>query len=170
MPLQSKKTALIAILCSAAVSIYVAETFIPKPIPWLRFGLGNIIVLITLYLLGFRTALFVSIIKSFIGALITGNFLTPAFLFSISGAIVSPVVMGFIFSLFPYNFSPLGLSIWGAVAHNSTQLLIASLMLIGRIEVLHLFPFFLILSVVTGTLTGIISLLTLRTLIHQKLT
>lgn len=168
MPLQSKKTALIAILSSAAVSIYIAESFIPRPMPWLRFGFGNIIVLITLYLLGFRTALLVSIIKSFIGALLTGNFLTPAFLFSISGAVISPVVMGFIFFLFPYNFSPLGLSIWGALAHNSTQLLIASLILIGRIEVLHLLPFFLILSVITGTLTGIISLLTLKTLTHQK--
>ncbi len=164
MQLRSKRIAEVSIFTASAVVIYVIETFIPRPLPWLRFGFSNIIVLIALYLLGFKPALLVTGLKSILGALIVGNLFTPAFLFSISGGIVSLSIMALLLSLFPYLFSPLGISIWGAAAHNLTQLLIASLLFIGRLEVLHLFPFFIILSVVTGTITGIISLLVLKEL------
>ena len=158
-----------SIFTASAVVIYVIETFIPRPLPWLRFGFSNIIVLIALYLLGFKPALLVAGLKSILGALIVGNLFTPAFLFSISGGIVSLSIMALLLSLFPLLFSPLGISIWGAAAHNLTQLLIASLLFIGRLEVLHLFPFFIILSVITGTITGIISLFALQKLKKARL-
>lgn len=169
MQLRSKRIAEVSIFTASAVVIYVIETFIPRPLPWLRFGFSNIIVLIALYLLGFKPALLVAGLKSILGALILGNLFTPAFLFSISGGIVSLSIMALLLSLFPHLFSPLGISIWGAAAHNLIQLLIASLLFIGRLEVLHLFPFFIILAVVTGTITGIISLLVLKTLMRQRI-
>lgn len=168
MQLQSRKIAEISVFSASAVVIYVVESFIPRPLPWLRFGFGNIIVLITLYLLGFRIAFLVSALKSILGALIVGNLFTPAFLFSISGGIASLSVMAIVLSLFPSLFSPLGLSVWGAVTHNLTQLLIASLLFIRRVEVMHLFPLFIMLSVVTGTITGIISLIILKAIRRQS--
>jgi len=158
----SKKVAIISVFSALAVAIYVIETLIPRPLPWLRFGFGNIIVLLTLYLLGFRFALIVTMLKSILGSLIIGNLFTPSFLFSISGGLVSLCVMAVPLSLFPRLFSPLGISIWGAVSHNLTQLLMASLVFIGRIEILRLIPIFLMLSLVTGIITGIISLFLLR--------
>jgi len=167
MQLQSRKITLVAIFSAIAVVIYVVESFIPRPLPWLRFGFGNIIVLIALYLFGFKISLFIGILKSFLGALIVGNLFTPAFLFSLSGGIVSVSVMAIILSLFPRLFSPLGLSVWGAAAHNSTQLLIASILLVGKVEVMYLLPFFILLSVITGTITGAISLVILKASLRQ---
>lgn len=162
MQLRSRKIAAISIFSASAVIIYAAETFIPKPLPWMRFGFGNIIVIICLYLLGFRSALVVTILKSTLGALIVGNLFSPSFIFSVSGGIASLAVMAFILKSVPRVFSPLGISVWGALTHNLVQLYIASLLFIGRIEVLHLFPIFIILSTITGTITGIITLLILR--------
>ncbi len=164
MLLHSKKVAIISVFSALAVAIYVIETFIPRPLPWLKFGFGNIIVLLTFYLLGFRFALLVTLLKSILGSLIIGNFFTPSFLFSISGGLVSLCVMAVPLFLFPHLFSPLGISILGAVSHNLTQLLTASFVFIGRIEVFHLTPIFLMLSLVTGTITGIVSLFILKAL------
>jgi heptaprenyl diphosphate synthase len=164
MQLPGKKMALTSLFSASAVILYILETFIPKPMPWLRFGLGNIFILITLYSLGFRFALLVTLLKSIIGALVVGGLFTPAFLFSISGGLTSLCVMAIFLSLFPYLFSPIGISIWGAITHNLTQLLVASLLFIGKIEVLYLFPFFIILSIITGTITGIITLFSLKLL------
>lgn len=162
MQLQSRKIAEISIFSAAAVIIYVVETFIPRPLPWMRFGFGNIIVLLSLYLLGFRAGLIVAGLKSILGALVVGSLFTPSFLFSISGGLISLIVMALILAAIPRVFSPLGISLWGALTHNLTQLFIASLLFIGRVEVLHLLPFFIILSVITGSITGTISLLVLK--------
>jgi len=162
MRLHNRKIAEIAIFSASAVIIYVLETFIPRPFPWMRFGFGNIIVLVTLYLLGFKCGLLVTAMKSILGGLIAGNLFTPAFLFSISGGITSLMAMALLLTIIPEIFSPLGISVAGAVIHNLAQLLVASFLFIGRIEVMHLFPLFIILSVVTGTITGIICLMTLN--------
>jgi len=162
MQLRSRRIAEIAIFSASAVVVYVFETFIPRPFPWMRFGFANIIILISLYLLGFRISLLVVVMKSVLGGMLVGNLFTPTFIFSISGGIISLITMALILAAVPRFFSPLGISIWGALAHNLTQLIVASLIFIGRFEILYLFPFFIILSVITGSITGIISLIVLR--------
>ncbi|TET20552.1 MAG: Gx transporter family protein [Candidatus Cloacimonadota bacterium] len=168
MQLRSRNIALISILASLAVVIYVMETFIPRPLPWMRFGFGNIIVIIALYLLGFKFALLVALIKSCVGALIIGNLFTPAFLLSLSGGLLSVSIMGLMLSIASALFSPLGISLWGALTHNTAQLLIASFFLIRSRAVLNLFPIFLLLSVATGIVTGAISLAVLKHLSLKK--
>jgi heptaprenyl diphosphate synthase len=158
MQSRNKKIAVCGLLSASAVILYVIESFIPHPLPWLRFGLGNIMVLIALYLLGLRGALLVSLLKSILGALIIGTLFTPSFIFSLSGSLVSVLVMGIFHVFLPGVFSPLGISLWGSLAHNNTQLLIASLLFIGKNEVLYLLPFFNILALIAGTITGIIAL------------
>jgi heptaprenyl diphosphate synthase len=65
-------------------------------------------------------------------------------------------------------FSPLGISLWGALTHNTAQLLIASFFLIRSRAVLNLFPIFLLLSVATGIVTGAVSLAVLKHLSLKK--
>jgi heptaprenyl diphosphate synthase len=61
-------------------------------------------------------------------------------------------------------FSPFGISIFGAVSHNLAQLMIAALLFIGLREILFLYPVFISISLVTGSITGFIALLVLRPL------
>jgi heptaprenyl diphosphate synthase len=162
MQLPSSKVSVISVFSALSVILYVFESFLPRPIPWMRFGLGNIIVLLCLYLYGFRVSLVVTVLKSIIGGLLVGNLFTPSFVFSISGSVSSLLVMAAILVVLPKIFSPLGISLAGAVTHNLVQLTVASFLFIGKREIFSLAPLFIILSVVSGTLTGIITLLLLR--------
>ncbi len=164
MRLRNRHIALIALFSASAVVCYVVESFIPHPLPWVRFGFGNIVVLIALYLLGFRTSFLIALMKSLIGALIVGNLLSPAFLFSIAGSISSVLVMALVLAIPRTPFSPFGISIIGAVSHNLAQLVIAALLFIGLREVLFLFPVFIVISMITGSITGFIALFVLRPL------
>ncbi len=164
MQSRNRTIALIGIFSAAAVVCYVIESFMPRPLPWMRFGFGNIVVLVSLYLLGFRTALFIAFAKSVIGALIVGSLFSPAFLFSLGGSTASVLIMALVIAT-PHNpFSPFGVSIIGAVAHNLAQLLLASFLFIGREEILFLFPVFIFTSLATGSVTGFITLIVLRPL------
>lgn len=167
MPLRNSRLSLVALFSAAAVVCYVVESFIPHPLPWMRFGFGNVVVLIGLYLLGFRMAFLIALLKSLVGALIVGNLLSPAFLFSIGGSSVSVLIMALALA-FPHNpLSPFGISIIGAVSHNLAQLGIAAMLFIGLPEVLFLFPAFVSISLVTGSITGFVALLVMARLRGQ---
>jgi heptaprenyl diphosphate synthase len=164
MQSRNRILAIAALFSSIAVVCYVIESFIPRPLPWFRFGFANIIVLISLYLLGFRISFTITLMKSLIGALIVGNLFSPVFLFSITGSISSVLIMSLLLSIPKQPFSPLGISIAGAVFHNLAQLAVASLLFVGLKELLFLFPAFLLISVISGSITGTIALFTLRPL------
>ncbi|MCK4352377.1 Gx transporter family protein [candidate division WOR-3 bacterium] len=142
-------------LAGIAIGIYAIETLIPKPFPWLRLGLSNAVVLCVVVIFGLKKGLIVSILRTTVGSLITGTFLTPFFFFGLSGGIASTCVMWVFYALGKKTFSLIGISIMGALAHNVVQLYVAYIMYIKRPEVFYLLPVFLLLSVVMGSITGI---------------
>lgn len=144
----------ISVLTGLAVGIYALETLIPKPLPWLRLGLSNAIVLCTLTMFGLRDALMVSILRTTIGTLIVGTFLTPFFFFGLLGGITSTLVMGLLYFYVRKTFSLIGISILGALSHNTVQLLLAYSLYIKRVEIFYLVPVFIVLAIFTGSLTG----------------
>ena len=145
----------ITFLAGIAIGIYALETLIPKPIPWFRLGLSNAVVLCVLVIFGLKYALLVSILRTTVGSLITGMFLNPFFFFGLLGGIVSTCVMWIFYVIGKKVFSLIGISILGALAHNVVQLFLAYIMYIKRTEVFYLLPLFILLSVVTGAITGI---------------
>lgn len=149
-----KRITRISVLTGLAIGIYALETLIPKPLPWLRLGLSNAIVLSILTIFGFRDALIVSILRTTIGTLITGTFLTPFFFFGLLGGITSTLVMGFLYYYVRKAFSFIGISILGALSHNAVQLLLAYSLYIKRVEVFYLVPIFILLAIFMGSLTG----------------
>ena len=86
----TRKEAHLAALVAIGLLLFLFEAFIPRPVPWLKFGIANIATLIALYWYGAAAALLVALSRILIGALFTGNILTPGFLlsFSVSGASV----------------------------------------------------------------------------------
>ncbi|MGB9618193.1 MAG: Gx transporter family protein, partial [Desulfomonilaceae bacterium] len=88
------KLARVGMLLALAVVIHSAEAMLPVTVLWFKFGFANIIGLATLYLFGFRYALFVTVGRVFLGSLLTGLFGSPAFLFSLAGGVAAIFAMG----------------------------------------------------------------------------
>lgn len=146
----------LAFFTALAISIYVLENLLPRPFPFMKIGLSNVVVLILLIKWNFRSALVVAVAKTFIGGFFTGTVLSPTTLFSFGGSIVALIVM-LVFIRSKIAFSVIGLSIAGAVAHLLTQLVIVRLMLIKENSIFYLTPLMILMGIVTGMVTGFLA-------------
>jgi heptaprenyl diphosphate synthase len=155
--MSNRKIVYLALFSAVALVLYVFETVIPKPLPWLRFGLANLITLIALYDFGWREALWITLIRIVVGSTIVGTLLTPAFILSLGGGIVALFFMAICHHFFGNQFSIVGISIIGAVANNFSQLTIASLVYVRSWELLYLVPIFSLTSLIMGSLIGVIA-------------
>jgi len=151
----SHHIARLSLLTALALAVYALESMLPRPLPWLRIGLSNALVLTVLLAYGLKLAVSVSIIRTILGSLLVGSFLSPGFVISILAGVASCLVMGAVFYLAKRVFGTVGMSIFGALAHNLTQLVLAYALFIRRSEIFMLIPVFLFLSVGTGIVTGI---------------
>lgn len=159
----------IALLSAYAIGLHSIEALIPTPIPWLRFGFANIITLTTLLLYGLKAGVTVTLIRVFVGSLFTGTFLGPAFALSLGGGISSTLVMWSAMILFGRLFSPIGLSLLGALAHNIAQLFLAYLFFVRRLEaILFISPIIILLGTITGTFNGIVTSLIIKRIRESK--
>ncbi len=153
------KEARLAGLIALGLLLFLFEAFIPKPLPWLKLGIANIVTIIALYWYGGKAAFIVSLARIFIGSLFTGNFLTPGFLLSLSGGICAVSVMILFYKV--RVFGIWGISIAGAAAHNAGQVLAAYFLLFDNPVILQLLPYLIIYSLISGTLVGFITFLLL---------
>ena len=148
----------IAALIACASALQVAETFIPHPVPGMRLGLANIMVLIALFSLGPRAAIEVAVIRTIVSSLLLGTFLSPSFIISFSASLISSVFMSILYKIFTERRAVLlgitGISIAGAFIHNFTQLAIVYLLFIKSGGIFLLLPFLGISAVVTGFITS----------------
>ena len=159
----------IALLAAYAIGLNSIERLIPSPIPWLRFGFANIITLITLYLYGLKAGMTVTLIRVFIGSLFAGTFLGPAFVLSLGGGVSSTLVMWAAKVLFGRLFSPIGLSLLGALMHNTAQLFLAYLFFVRRLEaIIFIIPIIILIGTITGAFNGIVTSLVLKKIEENK--
>jgi len=147
------KTLRLAFFTAFAVSVYVLETFIPKPMPFMRLGLANIVILLLLASGDLKSAIIVAFTKTIIGGFFSGALISPTTILSLSGSAIAIIIMYFALKL-PFNFSLIGVSIFGAVAHNLTQIVLVRILLIRSSAIFYLTPLLLILGIVTGIITG----------------
>ncbi|MEW9124208.1 MAG: Gx transporter family protein [Thermotaleaceae bacterium] len=133
------------------------ESFLPVPfiVPGAKLGLANIVNLITLVLFGFRYAIAVSIVRCVVVVLGTG--VVTSFFYSIVGAGLSTFFMWIIMRKFSSYFSLIGVSIFGAMAHNIGQLTVASLMVQNPLIFTYL-PIMMLMSLFTGYFVGLTSI------------
>lgn len=157
MQLQNR-IAYISIFTAATIALFAIETYIPRPAPGIRLGLANIFILLVLLSYGYKEALLVGILKSVIGSIILGRLLSPSFLLSISGTIVSITIME-IAIRYVRGLSLVGISILGAESHIITQILIISSLFLGKASIYYLLPPYILLSLITGSITGVVTYL-----------
>lgn len=145
----------ISILAAAGLVLFLFESAIPRPLPWLKPGLSNLATIIALYCYGFRAALLVMFIRVISGAFVLGTLINPVFLFALSGGVSATLFMAFLHANFSKTFSVLGVSLLGAFTHNLLQLLLAAFIVVGSTRVLLLMPIMLLSSLFSGFLVGI---------------
>ncbi len=135
--------------------LFLFESAIPRPLPWLKPGLSNLVSLVALYLYGFRSAFLIMLLRVLIGALILGTFFNPGFVFALGGGCVSTILMGWAVAAFRARFSIIGVSLIGAFSHNLTQLLLAAFWIANSPRLFYLAPLMLLSSLFSGFLVGI---------------
>ncbi len=150
------KMIFISLLVSIGLALSVLEASIPLPIamPGAKLGLSNMVVLITIIVFGFKSGLKVAMLKSTVLMLITGSI--SGFIYSLSGSVLSCIMMYLSYRYLSKVFSLIGVSIIGALSHNFAQVSVASLIM-SNMRIYTYLPFLMILSLFTGYFVGLSS-------------
>ncbi len=147
----------IARMAAVALGLTILESAIPSPLPGVKPGLANIVTLIVLARYGWRAAAWVSLLRVVAGSLLFGNFMTPGFFLSLSGAVLSLLVLAFAQHLPARWFGPVSHSIYAAFAHITGQMLVVYLWLIPHAGIAYLIPIFATAALAFGTVNGLIA-------------
>ncbi len=155
--MKTKHLTRIAIMIVLSVVVNIFERYLPSIsfIPGAKWGFANIIILLGTIFLNFNELLTIGALRSIFSSFVLGTFLSIQFYLSISGALASACTMYLFSKKGPFSF--VGISVLGSVASNSTQILVYSLFAGSR--VLGYLPVLMIFSVLTGSITGILSLM-----------
>lgn len=148
---------LVAGFAALAVSIHLLEAAVPMPLPGVKPGLANVIVLIVLLRYGIRLAAAVTLLRVIAGSIFTGSFLAPAFLLSLAGALSALAVAALLHLAVRRWTGPLGFSVAMAMAHMAGQFLIAWWLFVPHPGLVGLLPVLLAAALGLGAVTGIIA-------------
>ena len=152
----------IAKLTALAIGLHLLEAVFPSPLPGVKPGIANIVTLYVLYQYDFASAAWISLLRVFASSLLLGNFLSPTFVLSLSGAMFSLSVLFLAQHLPNRYFSPISLSIIAAFAHIAGQLIVVRLWLIPQTGIVYLIPVFALAALVFGGVNGLITMRLLK--------
>jgi heptaprenyl diphosphate synthase len=147
----------IARYAAAAIALTVAEAALPTPLPGIKPGLANIIVLVVLARHGWQDAAWVSLLRVVAGSLAIGQFLAPGFFLALAGALASLAALGLARHLPPRCFGPVSASVLAAFAHIGGQLVLARLWLVPHDGLIYLLPLFATAALAFGTINGLVA-------------
>lgn len=159
----TKKLLFCSVLCGVALALSLIDMAISSLLPFLpgiKLGLANIVSLFVLYTLGGGWALLISIVKSLLTALLSGN-ITMLF-FSLAGGTISILIMWVLIN----KISLIKTSVLGGLTHNIMQSLVA-VFVTATPEVVYYLPVLTIAGAVSGFIMGILCKLLLGRL-HAK--
>lgn len=152
----------------AAVALifgYVEALFpLPLPVPGIKLGLGNIVVLFALAGFGWRAGLAIALVKVVVSALLFGN--PMVLMYSAGGAALSFAAMWV--ALHWSRLSIVGVSMVGGVFHMVGQLAVVAFTFSPYVALVYL-PVLMISGLVTGLLTGYVCRLVIRTTAKSNL-
>lgn len=151
-----KKISYCGLLASLAIVISALEHLVPLtayiPLPGIKLGLSNCILIYVLYKFGFAYSFSVMFVKCFVSSMLFSGL--TSFVYAFTGGLFAVTVMYFISK--SKHFSVYGVSVAGAAFHNFGQITAAAAML-GSTMIYKYLPVLLFISVFTGLLTGSIA-------------
>ena len=152
--MNTKKTAFLGMMAALALVLSFLESMFIPDIPFLpvgaKPGLSNVVTMFVASSMGFPGAICITLIKGLFALLTRGA--TASFM-SLSGGILSTVLLCLVLKLKGKFFSFVGIGIICATAHNIGQLM-AALCVTGTYSLINYAKYLLIFSLVTGSVTG----------------
>lgn len=154
--MKSRSVATYGMLIALAFILSYIESIIPVPvpIPGIKVGLANLVVITALYLLGPKQAFALSMLRIILVGFTFGNLSTM--LFSFAGGMISWLLM--VGAKKVKGFSMTGVSILGGIGHNMGQILVA-MWIVHNGNLVYYLPFLIISGLVTGAAIGIVGAL-----------
>lgn len=156
--IREKQELILAVFIILATIFNILETAFPRPVPWLRLGLGNIFILAGIFLFGIRYGIIIGLAKVLLSSIFLGTLFSPAFFMSLAGTLTALSFMSIAYIGLKKLVSVVGISIIGGVFHNLGQfLVIFMIMKFHKIIIIQL-PIIIIYGAVTGLVIGLITL------------
>lgn len=160
----NRRAAYYGVFAAVALMMSYVEMLIPLPflVPGMKLGLANVVVVVMLYHMDAKSALFISVVRILLAGLLFQGF--AGLLYSLSGGLMSLLAMVLLKKI--KGFSIIGVSVVGAVFHNVGQILVAAAV-VENLKLFYYLPVLLIFAAVTGTLIGVVASRTLA-LVERK--
>ena len=152
--MNNKRIAFLGLFVALAFVLSYIEYMLPLSIgiPGAKVGLANLVVMVTLYTVGEKEAISLSIIRVVLVGLTFGNL--SMMLYSLAGAALSLCAM--LIAKRTGRFSVTGVSVLGGVFHNIGQIIVAMLVLETE-SLLYYLPFLIVIGTITGVLIGFVA-------------
>jgi len=123
---QTRKLTLAAILVAVMLVLGYLESLFPvSPVPGIKMGLANSVLLIGIYWVGVRACFQMMVVKTVLLGFMLGN--PMMILYSLAGGVLSLTAMSLLAGR--RGVSPIGAGIAGGVLHNVGQVAVAMLIL-----------------------------------------
>lgn len=150
----AKEVALMGVMTALALIFSYVEVLIPFNfgIPGVKLGLANLVIVVALYVMPFKYAFLLDIMKILTASFLFGNGMT--LIYSLSGGLLSFAVMALAKKI--DKLSVIGVSVLGGVFHNLGQLIVAILVM-GTLKIAYYFSVLAVAGLVTGLLLGIVA-------------
>lgn len=152
-PNKTKYIALTGMLFALAIVLSIVESAITPMLgltPGVKIGLSNIVVMYALFFMGTKQAFSLAVLKSLFVALTRG---VVAGVLSLSGGMLSLLVMWLLYRLLAKHITYFILSVCGALSHNIGQLIAASFVLGSRLALTYA-PILIVSGLVMGWITS----------------
>jgi heptaprenyl diphosphate synthase len=152
-------------MTALAIVFGYIEHLIPLPIGiyGIKLGIANLVTVVMLYALNAYSAFSINTVRIVLCSMLFGSF--TSFWYSIVGGLLSFFVM--IILKKTNKFSPMGISICGAIAHNIGQIAVA-IVILEEFKIALYLPILLISGAITGAIIGILSIILLKAPIFKK--
>ena len=157
--------ALCGVMSSLAIVFGYIEHLIPMPfgIYGIKLGIANLVVITMLYTLGASSAFTINMLRIILCSMLFGSF--TSFWYSLAGGLLSFAIM--LLLKRTNKFSPMGVSICGAVTHNIGQIIVA-IILLDEFKIAFYLPVLLITGAITGAIIGLIAIPIIKLPIFNK--
>lgn len=150
-----KKMTMLANFIAIAIVLNLIEAQLDFiPVPGAKLGLANLVTLVVVYMFSYKEALIVTIVRIVVVGLLSGRLLSPTFYMSLSGGLLSVVIMVLLKNL--NIFGIVLVSLLSSIAHQIGQIA-AGVFVIGSSDVIYYLPIMLPVGIIAGVLIGIIA-------------
>jgi heptaprenyl diphosphate synthase len=152
----------LSFLAAVGTALFVVESFIPTPFPFLKIGLANVSGLVALMVAGPASMFIVVVIRIVAGSLLVGSYLGPGFLLACAGGISSALAMALTKKFAGNLFSVIGISLIGSTVHVLAQYAVVVNVYVQSSSLQYVLPLLLVSALVGGLIVGWVSVTVLR--------